>query len=236
MKQKIPLLIFSLIVSVFITRAQNTNDVLLSPGEITYLENEWEAEIPEERIVTFKEYSIGVLFMPISLNMNEINYTLNDSNSPTTLVGEDLFNMGIGLAINADFNKSGKGLGMISYLAIIGGDDIKALDFFLAIKYDLRFGDPVKSRFEFSPLAGVGNLSFIEKQDDLALGNSYYFSGGLRITYRIVNNLFAGADIQSVPLIFNPESLLGLDNLATDVTIDYKFFAQLNLSLRYNLF
>lgn len=144
--------------------------------------------------------------------------------------------MGVGVAINADFNKSGKGFGMISYFSFIGGDNIKAYDFFLALKYDLRFGDPVKSRFEFSPLLGIGNLSFIEKVDDLALGNSTYFSGGVRVTFRLANNLFAGADVQTVPLIFNPESLLGLDGQATDVSIDYKFFAQLNLSLRYNLF
>lgn len=236
MKQKLPLLIIALTVSVFITSAQNFDEVLLSPGENTLTENEWTNNPPLEDVIqTFREKSLGILFMPIPLNIDEIKYTINGSE--TILQGGDLFNMGVGIALNYDFNKSGWGLGALGYFANIGGDNLKAYDFFGALKYDIPLGDRAETNFEMSPLLGIGNLSFQEKNLDLYTGNSFYFSGGVRITWRIINKLFLGADVQTVPLIFNADKLLGLENEAgaSDAKIHYKFIAQLNLSLRYSI-
>jgi hypothetical protein len=236
--KKIILLFVTILLSTFATQGQNLENIVASPGE--YFANDiLEEENPIDVIETFKENSIGILFMPIPLNIDKIKYTLSGTGTETTLRNSDnLFNTGIGVAFNADFNNSGWGFGSIAYFAIIGGDDFKAYDFFAALKYDIPLGDRAETNFELSPLLGLGNVSFIEKLsgDDQALGNSYYFSGGARITWRIANNLFLGADIQTVPLLFNPEKVLGLEGDVDDAKIEYKFVAQLNLSLRYSIF
>jgi hypothetical protein len=177
---------------------------------------------------TFRENSIGVMFMPIPLFIDEINI---DGTEFTT--DDNFFNSGVGITFNFDFNKRGLGFGAFGYIALIGGDDLDAEDYFAALKYDIRLGG-LNSNFEISPLIGVGNLRF--NTDDGNLGTSFYASGGARITWRISNRFFFGADIITVPLIFNEADLLGLDDQGLDVELDYKFLAQFNLSLRYNIF
>lgn len=193
------------------------------------------------QIKNFSEHSIGVLFMPIPLNIDQINITRNngivEEFSPE---GGDLFNSGIGVALNMDFNKSGTGLGAIAYYSKISGDaGLEATDFFGALKYDIALTIDMESfwsNVEISPLIGLGNLTFDAEESDQTIGSSLYLSGGVRLTYRIVNNLFIGADVQTVPIIFDTVGLLGEDDTASDAEIDYKFIAQFNLTLRYSLF
>lgn len=234
--KKINFLVALLICCASSLTAQTTQEPLSSPGEMLLVpESNIEDEVlPQESLQTFKEESIGIFFMPIPLNIDKISFTTNGTT--TELQGaDDLFNTGIGVAINADFEKSGFGIGANGYFAVIGGDNLRAYDGFVALKYDIPLGDRAETDFELSPLLGIGSMGFQETVNDLYLGSSFYFSGGARITWRVANKLFLGADFQTVPSFFNPEQLLGVEDTVDEVEIDFKFFAQLNFSLRYSL-
>ncbi|GHC55392.1 hypothetical protein GCM10008083_19400 [Ulvibacter litoralis] len=206
-----------------------------SPGEQIEENPTWMAV--DDRIKTFKEESIGILFMPIPLNISNIEFTQGATTTTLENNNEKLFGTGLGVALNADFNASGFGFGTIAYYAIISGDqDLRANDAFIALKYDIPLGDRAETNFEISPLIGIGALSFQETVEDKTLGSSAYVSGGFRATWRFANNFFLGADVQTVPAVFNAEKLLGVEDQVDEAKINYEFIAQFNLSLRYSIF
>jgi hypothetical protein len=103
------------------------------------------------------------------------------------------------------------------------------------------------SKFELSPLVGIGNLSLTGTDVDGPIsGSSLYFSGGVRITYLVMNNLFVGADIQTVPIVFDAKKLFEMPDeisvgenetrIVKSVKIVYSLPVQVNLSVRYNIF
>ena len=235
-----------LICLLFITtigRSQEFNLLNTSPGENTLIqEDDWEPIVLQDAI-DWRESSIGLFFMPIPLNIDSIDF---EGSSGTDQAGanDKIFSVGFGASFNIDFNASGSGFGNITYFAVIfgaGDSNLQAYDFFTAVKYDIKLG-PL-SKFELSPLLGVGNLSFVDTEASLNLGSSLYVSGGARITWLAANDFFVGADIQTTPFIFNTEKLLGVEGkvdptigLVDSAKINYSFFAQINLSIRYNIF
>jgi len=235
--KKINFLVALLICCASTLNAQNTQEPLASPGDYLLVpETTVEVEAPiQESLQTFKEESIGIFFMPIPLNIDKITFTV-DGQETELEAADDLFKTGIGVALNADFDKSGFGFGAIAYFAAIGGDNLRAYDGFVALKYDIPLGDRAETNFELSPLVGIGSMGFQETVDDLYLGSSFYVSGGARITWRVANKLFLGADVQTVPAFFSPEKLLGVEDVVDEAKIDFKFLAQFNLSLRYSIF
>jgi hypothetical protein len=239
-----------LICLLFITtigRSQEFNLLSTSPGEnIELKDDNWEPLELQDEAMDWREKSVGLFFMPIPLNIDTIEFDF-PSGSGGLDYGDNVFSVGLGASFNFDFNASGSGFGNITYLAVIFGTSesgLEAYDFFTALKYDIKLG--ALSKFELSPLLGIGNLSFRDTDASLNLGNSFYASGGLRLTWLAAPRFFVGADIQSVPLIFNTQSLLGVEDViietdagfesATDVKIKYAFPVQINLSLRYNIF
>ena len=186
---------------------------------------------PQE-VIDWRESSVGIFFMPLPLNIDEIDF-----DGVTGTASGDLFSVGFGASLNFDFNASGSGLGNITYFAIIFGSgdySLQAIDIFTALKYDIKLG-PL-SKFELSPLLGVGNLAFTDTDSSQNVGSSLYASGGARITWLAGKDFFVGADLQTVPLVFNTEKLLGVEDVVSDAKITYKFPVQINLSLRYNIF
>ncbi|WP_339700176.1 hypothetical protein [uncultured Marixanthomonas sp.] len=216
------------------TKAQETSMLLQAPGE-TY-EYSLEESFTQDKVQTFKEYSLGVMFMPIPLFIDEIQIT-QDGNTQNFSNDENIFNVGIGLVVNADFNESGLGFGSMGYFSIIGGEDIRAYDGFFALKYDFALGDPIDTNFEISPLLGLGWLQFQRKADEANYGSSYYVAGGLRLTWKIVNGVFVGADALTTPTLFafNKEKLLGVDGEVDEVNFKNKTPVTLNISLRFNI-
>src|SRR5690606_23719791 len=192
---------------------------------------------PQEKVKTFTEYSIGVMYMPIPLFIKEISATENGTSKEYT-TGENIVNSGFGLALNADFRASGFGPGFFAYGAIIGGDNVRAYDFFGALKWDFPLGDRLSTNFEISPTLGVGNIDLQDKEDELNYGSSLYFSGGARLTWRLSNTFFIGGDVLLSPVFFNSEKLLGAemdDDTIEDVKIKYKSPVTLYISVRVNL-
>lgn len=187
-------------------------------------------------VIDWRESSVGLFFMPLPLNIDNIE--IERGNGTETLQGSDnLFSVGFGLSLNFDFDASGSGLGNITYFAIIFGSgdySLQAMDFFTAVKYDIKLG-PL-SKFELSPLLGVGNLAFSDTDSSQNVGSSLYVSGGARITWLAAKDFFVGADLQSVPLVFNTEKLLGVEDEVNSAKLKYTFPVQVNLSLRYNIF
>jgi hypothetical protein len=182
--------------------------------------------------IDWRESSVGIFFMPIPLNIDEIDF-----DGLTGTASGDLFSVGFGASLNFDFNASGSGLGNITYFAIIFGSgdySLQAIDIFTALKYDIKLG-PL-SKFELSPLLGVGNLAFTDTDSSRNVGSSIYASGGARITWLAGKDFFVGADLQTVPLVFNTEKLLGVEDIVNNAKITYKLPVQVNLSLRYNIF
>lgn len=213
----------------------------IAQGPLTFTDFGEESEsfgydnsVQDQKIKTFTEYSFGIMYMPFPLFISEINVTQNGATQELTS-GENIFNSGIGLVLNADFRKSGFGPGFFTYYSFVGGDHVRAEDFFGALKWDFPLGDRLSTNFEISPSLGVGNISFIRKDDDAAYGNSFYFSGGARITWRISNSFFFGGDVLLSPMFFNTENLLGVDGDVQEAKIKYKTPVTLNFSLRYNL-
>jgi hypothetical protein len=238
-----------LICLLFITTigwSQEFSLLTASPGENTQTqEDNWEP-IELQYKNNWREKSVGLLFMPIPLDFSNIVFEFPSASGIGPLE-EKLFSVGLGVSLNFDFNASGSGLGNITNFALIfsnGNSAFQAYDIFTAIKYDIKLG--TLSRFELSPLAGLGNLTFIDTDSKLNFGSSLYLSGGLRVTWLAAPGFFVGADIQSVPLIFNASKLLGVDGVeistgssfqaATNVRIEYIIPVQVNLSLRYNIF
>lgn len=235
-----------LICLLFITttgHSQEFNLLGTSPGENSQIqEDNWEP-IELQYKVDWRERSIGLFFMPIPLNIDSIEITGSKS---SRTIGEDekIFDFGFGVNFNYDFNTSGSGFGNITYFAVILGaaeSDLQAYDFFTALKYDINFG-PL-SKFEVSPLLGVGSLAFVNTKQSLFVGSSLYVSGGARISWLATKNLFVGADIQTTPIIFDPQKLMGVKDKVDpflgeidSAKINYTFFGQINLSIRYNIF
>jgi hypothetical protein len=227
-----------LICLLFITTigwSQEFNLTKSSPGENTFIQEDDFVPITAQDAIDWREKSVGLFFMPIPLNIDTIEL---DGPNPLELGANDkIFSVGFGASLNFDFNASGSGLGNITYFAVIFGasdSPLQAYDFFTALKYDIKLG-PL-SKFELSPLLGVGNLAFVDTDDSLNYGSSLYLSGGARITWLAANDLFVGADIQTTPIIFSTEKLLGLEDSDYTAKINYSFFAQINLSIRYNIF
>lgn len=219
-----------ILVSTCASFAQDFESTLSTPGE----EIEYNYELPQDEVKTFTEYSIGVMYMPIPLFINEINVTQDGTTTELT-AGDNIVNSGFGLALNADFTNSGKGLGFFAYGAIIGGDNVRAYDYFGAFKYDFALGDPLTTNFEISPTVGIGNIDLQQKESELYYGSSLYFSGGARITWRISNVIFFGGDVLLSPLFFNPEKLLGVEDMVDEAEIKYKSPVTVNFSLRFNI-
>jgi hypothetical protein len=262
----------------FITTAgisQEFNMLDTSPGEKSqFQEREWELLDLQDDEMNWREKSVGLFFMPVPLKLDVLNINLVDG---TTFDDSypSFFTVGFGASFNYDFKKSGDGLGLIAYVAYIIGtgaevDELTgesigldgAFDIFTALKYDIKLG--ALSKFELSPLAGLGLLSVSgEGYDGPISGTSLYFSGGVRITYLVMNNLFVGADIQSVPLVFDAQGLFSIpDSIPTAIVVDdmgdpilddsgdftfintdvdsvkikYELPIQVNLSIRYNIF
>lgn len=236
MKKISTLIIIALLLATTNIMAQEFSSIASSPGEEIIEENPtWMAV--DDRIKTFREESIGFLFMPIPLNISNIEFTTNGTTTTLENSDDKLFGTGMGIALNADFDSSGFGFGTIAYYAIISGDrDLRANDAFIALKYDIPLGDRAETNFEISPLLGVGALTFQETVEDKNLGSSAYVSGGFRATWRFANNFFLGADVQTVPAVFNAEKLLGVEDQVDEAKIQYEFIAQFNLSLRYSIF
>jgi hypothetical protein len=234
--KKLNTLLLAAMLSCSIMGAQEISNPLTVKVELPNIEETFEA--PQDKIQTFKENSIGIMFMPIPLQIGDVT----DPNG--NLFSSDDFNpftVGVGLTLNLDFNLSGFGFGTLAYVAVISGTDytngkLRAYDVFYALKYDIALGDRAETDWEISPLIGLGSLVFqvVNDGDPRTIGNSLYVSGGARITWRAANKLFLGVDIQTVPAPFNKAKLLGADD--TDATFDYKFIAQANLSLRYSIF
>ncbi|MFC7358396.1 hypothetical protein ACFQO1_11910 [Jejudonia soesokkakensis] len=219
----------ALLLSCIVATAQE--NVFTAPGDIqTYETSDF---LTEDDVKTFKEYSIGIYFQPIPLFINEINIT-QDGTTSTFANDENVFGVGIGLVVNADFEKSGLGFGAIAYASYVSGDELNAIDSYFAFKYDFALGDRLTTNFELSPLVGLGNLVFEEAQDGLNLGNSLYVSGGLRLTWRLSNTIYLGADAVSRPFVFNEEKLLGVEDEVDSAEITYKSPITLNVSLRFN--
>jgi hypothetical protein len=241
MIKSITLLICLLLITT-IGQSQEFNFLNTSPGENTQIQESNSEPIELQYKVDWRENSVGLFFMPIPLNIESIEIT--GSKDARTIEGGNIFNVGFGASFNYDFNASGSGFGNITYFAVILGaekSELQAYDFFTALKYDINFG-PL-SKFELSPLLGAGNLSFINTKESLNLGRSLYVSGGVRITWLAINNLFVGADIQTNPIIFDPKKLVGVEDQVDtflgeidSAKINYSFFAQINLSIRYNIF
>jgi hypothetical protein len=220
----------ALLLSCIVATAQE--NVLTAPGDIqTYETSDFFTF--EDDVKTFKEYSIGVYFQPIPLFINEINIT-QDGNTSTFANDENVFGVGIGLVVNADFTKSGLGFGALAYASYVSGDDLNAIDTFFAFKYDIALGDRLTTNFELSPLVGIGNLLFEETNDGLDLGNSLYVAGGLRLTWRLSNTIYLGADVVTSPFVFNEEKLLGVEDMVESAEITYKSPITLNVSVRFN--
>jgi hypothetical protein len=247
MMKSITLLICLLFITT-IGRSQEFSLLKTSPGENTEIqEDNWESFELQDEVMDWREKSVGLFFMPIPLNIKSIDFSF-PSNSNKLDIDYDIFSVGLGASFNFDFNASGSGFGNITYFAVIFGTSesgLQAFDIFTAAKYDIKLGD--LSKFELSPLLGIGNLSFTDTDQSKNLGNSFYLSGGVRVTWLAAPRLFVGADIQSTPVIFNTESLLGVEGVeiqtgpsttetATDVKIKYNLPVQVNLSLRYNIF
>ena len=236
-----------LICLLFITtigRSQEFNLLNTSPGENTEIqEDEWEPIELQDEAMDWREKSVGIFFMPIPLNISTLDFEF-PSFSGDLPIPDKIFSVGLGASFNFDFNASGSGFGNITYLAVIFGTSesgLEAYDIFSAIKYDIKLG--ALSKFELSPLLGIGNLSFRSTDLKQNLGNSFYLSGGVRLTWLAAPRLFVGADIQSTPFIFDAQGLLGTEGVkvveneaATDVKIKYDLPIQVNLSLRYNIF
>jgi hypothetical protein len=240
-----------LICLLFITTtgwSQEFNLLSTSPGENTQIqEDNWEPTELQYK-ADWREKSVGLFFMPIPLNFDNIVFEFPSAPSISPSY-EKLFSLGVGVSLNFDFSESGSGFGNITYFAVIfgNGDSVfQAYDIFTAVKYDIRLGGPL-SKFEISPLVGLGNLTFTDTDAKLNFGSSLYFSGGVRVTWLAAPGFFVGADIQSVPLIFNTTKLLGVDGVklqlneqvseaASNVKFEYTIPVQVNLSLRYNIF
>ncbi|MFT4848776.1 MAG: hypothetical protein ACI83B_001311 [Sediminicola sp.] len=245
MIKSITLLIFLLLITT-VGWSQEFSILNTSPGENTQTqENNWEP-IELQYKVDWREKSVGLLLMPIPLDFSNIIFVY-PSGSAFAPFGEKLFSVGVGVSLNYDFNATGSGLGNITNFALIfgnGDSSFQAYDLFTALKYDIKLG--TLSKFELSPLAGLGILTFTDTNTKLNFGSSLYFSGGIRVTWLAAPRLFVGVDIQSVPLIFNTKKLLGVDGVeiftgdnfeaASDVQIEYTLPVQVNLSLRYNIF
>lgn len=221
--------------------AQKSNPLILSsPGEIDHSIFEYNESFADEVAIdkarNFRENSLGIFYMPIPLNFEKFTITEDGNTSEFSPQGtnDDAFDFefqGYGISANMDFNKSGKGLGILSYYALIDGGALTAEDVFAALKYDFIFD--IDLPIELSPLLGVGSLNF--QFDDQVIGSSLYASAGARFTWLISNTFILGADVQTVPYIFNPEKFLGVEDTADEATVDYKFIAQANISLRINL-
>lgn len=215
--------------------AQNSDS--LSPGANQFLDNkEDEYKVSTEDVKTFTEYSLGVMFMPIPLFINEITASQNGDTKEFT-TGDNIVNSGYGLALNADFRKSGFGPGFFGYGAIIGGDAVRAIDVFGALKWDFPLGDRLSTNFEISPTMGIGNIDLQQKEEELNYGSSLYFSGGARLTWRLSNSFFIGGDALLSPIFFNSGKLLGaeMDDSIEDVQIKYKSPVTVNFSVRVNV-
>jgi hypothetical protein len=252
MTKSISLLICLLFITT-ICKSQEFNIQNTSPGENTLIEkHNWETLVLQNEI-DWRETSVGLFFMPKPLGINALEIYDENGNSNVKEIGDD-FSFGFGASLNFDFEKSGAGFGNITYVAYILGDKdaTSAFDIFTALKYDIKLGD--LSRFELSPFVGLGNLS-MKRADDIlgdTSGSSLYFSGGLRITYLVVNNLFVGADIQTVPYVTNVKKLFEIgdtellvprgggppvETTVDDAKIQYAVpYFQVNLSIRYNIF
>jgi hypothetical protein len=238
---------------VAIGRSQEFNLINTSPGENTKIQKyDWQPlELQDE--VDWRESSAGLFFMPKPLGINALEIYDENGNSNVKEIGDD-FSFGFGASLNFDFKKSGAGFGNITYIAYILGDkdNTSAFDVFTALKYDIKLGD--LSRFELSPFVGLGSLS-IKRTDDIlgdTSGSSLYLSGGVRVTYLVINNLFVGADIQTVPYVLNVKKLFDIGDTALLVPrgggapvestvesakIQYAVpYFQVNLSVRYNIF
>ena len=248
--------IIVLICLLFVTSIGFSQEFNLSnttPGENTELkEYNWESlELQNE--INWRENSVGLFFMPKPLGINALEIYDENGNSNVKEIGDD-FSFGFGASLNFDFRKSGAGFGNITYIAYILGDKdgTSAFDIFTALKYDIKLGD--LSRFELSPFVGLGNLS-IKRVDDIlgdTSGSSLYFSGGIRITYLVINNLFVGVDIQTVPYVTNVKKLFDIgdtellvprgggppvESTVESAKIQYAVpYFQVNLSVRYNIF
>ena len=238
-----------LICLLFITtigRSQEFNLINSTPGENPEENFDYGTTLNQDAI-DWRETSVGLFFMPIPLNIDNIAFDF-PTYSGDVPYDYNLFSVGVGASFNFDFNASGSGFGNITYFAIIFGTSesgFQAYDIFTAAKYDIKLG--ALSKFELSPLVGLGNLTFTDADASLNLGSSLYVSGGARITWLAAPGFFVGADVQSFPLIFNTQKLLGVEDVivqldqttfeaATDVKIEYSFPVQVNLSLRYNIF
>lgn len=230
MKKHQSLVALALLVS-FAVFGQQNNSLLSTPGELIEINDT--PEPPQDDIKDFSEYSIGVMWMPIPLFIKELQFegATNFSND------ENIFNMGWGLALNADFLGSGFGPGMFGYVSIIGGDNARAYDYFGALKYDFPLGDKLTTNFEISPTVGIGGIEIQNKDSEEYYGSSLYFSGGARLTWRVSNLIFIGGDVLLSPVIFSPEKLWGVedDNNVDSLKIKYKSPVTVNFSVRFNL-
>ena len=253
MKCRFTYIILILIGGLTSAYSQEENDFVSSPGSIDNIISVPNDIPPIQDIKAFRERSIGVYFLPIALNFESITFsgvnesTFNNPNGDFVLEGSDAvsFNSGYGLAVNIDFNNSGFGFGALGYFAFIPGESLDGFDGFVGLKYDLPLGDRVSTNFEISPLLGVGSIGFRTVDEELFTGSSLYWSGGVRVTWRMANRWFLGIDAQNAPVFFNRAGLLGVedtqnfegDNLETnDVDIEYNFIFQFNASLRFNIF
>lgn len=223
------------------SQAQNPDFILSSPGtineEIFSINENLTEDLSYLKTRNFREVSVGLLYMPIPLNFER--FTIFQDGVATVFnaqgLDENAFDFefqGYGISANFDFHKSGKGLGLLGYYAIIDGGSLTAEDIFVAFKYDLIFD--IDLPIEISPLIGVGSLNF--SFDDTTIGSSLYVGGGARFTWLISNTIILGADVQSIPLILNEAKFLGVEDTAEEAKVQFKFLAQANLSLRFNLF
>jgi hypothetical protein len=234
--------------------SQEFNLLNTSPGEKSQFQDfEWEPIAVQDDELNWREKSIGLFFMPIPLGIDGLEITDSTGDVIDDRTG-DSFSFGFGASFNYDFKKSGDGLGLIAYVAyVLGNNEVdavgnkleSAIDIFTALKYDIKLG--ALSKFELSPLVGIGNLSLTGTDVDGPIsGSSLYFSGGVRITYLVMNNLFVGADIQTVPIVFDAKKLFEMPDeisvgenetrIVESVKIVYSLPVQVNLSVRYNIF
>ncbi|MCB0455824.1 MAG: hypothetical protein KDC62_10575 [Aequorivita sp.] len=231
------LLLILVLLCTSINFAQNTDTPLSGPNLTEPHALLYDYTMPEDKIKSFKERSIGIMYMPIPLFINEINVSQNGNTIELTS-GDNIVNGGIGLVANYDFNSSGVGLGYFMYGSYLFGDKIDGYDVFAAFKWDFKIGDPLTTNFEASPTLGLGIISLHNKDLDANYGNSFYFSGGARLTYRISNTFYIGGDVLLSPILFDKEGLLGLhleEDPIDDVEIKYKSPVTINFSIRANL-